>query len=118
MNNEFLRQYKRIGKACGWDFSGKEGELKEVLVHLTGKFPEDMSWEIAENILAGENLELEVQKGVDIQDLHNGELNESQSVLTEKDWQFLKEIVNVYAAELDMEWVTYFMQILLDREII
>ena len=118
MNNEFLRQYKRIGKACRWDLTGKNGELKEALVRLTGGFPEDMAWEGVEYFLPGENTEEEVQKGADFLDLHNKELNGDASLFTGEDWLFLKELVNDYASEMDMEWVAYFMQFLLDRKIL
>ncbi|MDC7223438.1 MAG: hypothetical protein PQJ60_06820 [Spirochaetales bacterium] len=118
MNNEFLRQYKRISKACKGDFSGGTEELKEVLIRLLNGFPRDMAREGADYFLPGLNVEEEVQKCADLTDLHNEELESSQTVFTGEEWTFLKELINAYAEDLDMEWVAYAMQFMLDRNIL
>ncbi len=118
MNNEFLRQYKRISKTCQGRLEEREGELREALVRLLGGFPRDMALEGADYFLRGESWEEEVQKGADLLDLHNEEFDAPSSVFDREDWAFLKELVNSYADELDMDWLTYFMQFLLDRSLL
>ncbi|MDC7221821.1 MAG: hypothetical protein PQJ59_17955 [Spirochaetales bacterium] len=118
MNNEFIRQYKRISKTCQGDFTGKEGELREVLTRLLGGFPSEMAREGADYFLPGNSVEEEVQKGADLLDLHNEELEGDKAYFTAEDWNFLKELINAYAEDLDMEWVAYAMQFLLDRDLL
>jgi hypothetical protein len=118
MNNEFIRQYKRISKSCQGDFTGKEGDLKEVLIRLLGDFPKEMAREVVDYFLKGESFEEEVQKGADLLELHNGDLNGSETVFSREDWEYIKELVNAYSDELDMEWMTFAMQFLLDNRIL
>jgi len=118
MNNEFLRQYKRISKSCQGQLDQKGDELREILARLMNRFPAGMAREGAEFFLKGEAWDGEVQKGADLIDLHNEELNGESCTFDREDWVFIKELVNSYADDLDMDWLTYSMQFFLDMGII
>lgn len=118
MNNEFLRQYKRISKNHGGDFDKMTEDLIEMLAKLLGSFPETMRDEIADYIIMDSANEEDLQRAADVVDFHNEELNIEESVLTDRDWNYIKEMINSFAAKLDMDWVTYAMQTFLDKGVI
>jgi 5'-deoxynucleotidase YfbR-like HD superfamily hydrolase len=118
MNNEFLRQYKRVSKKHSGELSKMIPDLKELFSSLLKDFPSDMVFDLIEKFIKDDSSENDIQRAADIIDLYNEELDGENSDLSLEDWFYLKELVNSYAEDLDIEWVAYVMQLLLDKNIL
>lgn len=118
MNNEFLRQYKRIAKAHSGDIYRMLPDLNDTLVRLLSPMPEEMALELADYFLKEEDFEERIQRCADLVDLYGEDIDINESVLSRDDWLFIKELVNSYGGELDMDWVAYFMQFVIDMDIL
>lgn len=117
MNNEFDRQYRRISKKHQGDFTAMEEDLMEALTSSLRKFPEDMRAEFV-TYFFDDLKEDDVARMLDLVDLHDEELDGDKTVLTMGDWTLIKNLVNSYAEDLDLEWVTYLMQFILDKGVL
>jgi len=51
----------------------------------------------------------------DVLDLMQQQYDEQNDPLSEEDWEAVREIVSTYAVELDMQLVTYVMQLVVER---
>jgi hypothetical protein len=51
----------------------------------------------------------------DIVDLFNGDYDETNDPLEEKDWVYVRNIVDACAQDMDLDRVTYIMRLIVDR---
>ena len=118
MNNEFLRQYTRISKKHSGNMPAMINDLKEQFTSLLRDFPNDLAIDLTEYFIQENSTEEDLQRAADVIDIYNEELDGEVTVLTNDDWIFLKEQINSSAMDLDIDWVAYFMQFILDRHIL
>ena len=115
MDGDLVRAWKRLKKKYGWDEIEKiDRELREDMARFA-PVPRDMGEELAVFYLASPVDEERIWKSEEILELLNGTWTPQQSALTNDDWDFLKEQVNAWAAEMDMDIVTDVMRAAVDR---
>ncbi len=110
MNGDLSRAYKRLKKKNGWDNSEAiAAELRETMMRLA-PVPMGMAEEMADFYL-GKPLDDDVVfKSDEILELLSGTWSSENSLMEIDDWDFLKEQVNAWALEMDMDVVTDVMK--------
>ena len=111
-SNEFNRHCKQLRKKynyeCTEDFMK---DLQELFVRALGQ-PEDFSAELMEYCCPGTVAEdRDFDRLADMVDIFSMDYDDSVDRLEQADWAYLKELVNSWAAEMDMDLVTYIMQL-------
>lgn len=115
MEGDLARVWKRLKKKYGWDDTERvDSELRENMVRFA-PVPQDMGEELAGFYLASPVDEEKIWKSEEILELLAGTWEPSGSALEEDDWDFLKDLVNAWALELDMDVVTDVMRVVVDR---
>ncbi len=110
MNGDLSRAYKRLMKKNGWDNSGATAvELRETMIRLS-PVPLGMAEEMADFYLNDPMDADTVYKSDEILELLSGTWAPENSLLESDDWDFLKEQVNAWALEMDMDVVTDVMK--------
>jgi len=109
--NDFDRSCRQLRKKYKYEFSEEFLEdLKHLFVRALGQ-PEELTLELMDYCCPGETFEDELQERMgDIVDLFRLDLDENSSRLTQSDWEYLKDLVNSWAMDMDMDVVTYVMQ--------
>lgn len=113
--NEFERSCKQLRKKYNFKNSPELiDDLKELFIKSLGQ-PEDMALDLFEHVLDGKDLEdSQVVRLSDLVDLLQMNYDEGFNRLEMDDWKYLKELVNGWALEMDMDIVTYVMQNVVD----
>jgi hypothetical protein len=110
MNGDLSRAYRRLKKKNGWDKAEETGkELQETMMRLA-PVPGAMAEELADFFLEDSALEETVYRADEILELLNGTWIPEDSVLKADDWNFLEELINAWAVEMDMDVVTDVMK--------
>jgi len=116
MTNEFMRQYRHIKKKNPQaGFEEIKPELREVLDRSLPPFPEAMVEEAWLYFLQPLTEPDELEKAADFVDFCNSNLEVDQSVLEENDWLFIRDLVNMFAMELDLDFVSEVMTVMVDK---
>lgn len=115
MDGDLYRAWKRLKKKRGWDDSdGIAAELREMMVRFS-PVPAGMAEEMADFYLPVPVDEDAVFKSEEVLELLSGTWVPQNSVLEDDDWDFLKEQVNAWAMELDMDVVTDVMKAVVEQ---
>lgn len=110
MNGDLSRAWKRLKKKNGWDDAeGIALELRETMIRLS-PVPTAMAEEMAAFYLFNPVDADAVYKSEEILELLCGTWVPENSVLETDDWDFLKEQINAWALEMDMDVVTDVMK--------
>ena len=114
-SNDFNRNCKQLRKKYKYECTNEfMNDLQELFVKALGQ-PEDFSLELMEYCCPG-NLpeDRHFDKLADMVDLFQMDYDESFDRLEQEDWAYLKELVNSWAMDMDMDIVTYIMQLVVD----
>ena len=115
MDRDMSRAWRRIKKKRGWDDAdGIASELMSVMTSLLGD-PAPMAEETAAYFLGGGIDDEALYKSDEVLELFDGSWRPEGSILDNDDWDFLRDLVNVWAGELDMDVVTSVMRAVVDR---
>lgn len=115
MEGDLLRAWKRLKKKYGWDDRENiTAEIREMMVRIA-TVPLGMAEEMAEFYLPEPVDEDAVFKSEEILELLSGSWTSENSVLEDDDWDFLREQVNAWALEMDMDVVTDVMQAVVEN---
>lgn len=115
MEGDLLRAWKRLRKKYGWDDRENiTAEIREMMVRIAA-VPSGMAEEMAEFYLPEPVDEDAVFKSEEILELLSGSWTSENSVLEDDDWDFLREQVNAWALEMDMDVVTDVMQAVVEN---
>ncbi|MDA3850778.1 MAG: hypothetical protein PF447_05855 [Spirochaetaceae bacterium] len=119
MSNEFVKQYKALRKKNPQEeFENLKEPLKESLERALPPFPEAMVQEFWQYFMEDAEKEEDLEKAADLVDFCNDSLEVQRSVLEEGDWLFIRDTVNLFAMDLELEFVTYVMQVILAKGLI
>ena len=113
--NEFERSCKQLRKKYNFENSPELlNELKELFTKSMGQ-PEDLSLDLFDHVLDRKDLEdSHVVRFSDIVDLFQMNYDAGFNNLEINDWRYVKDLVNGWAMEMDMDIVTYVMQNVVD----
>ena len=117
MDGDLSRAWKRLKKKKGWDDAeGIASELRELMIRFA-PVPPGMAEELADFYLPVPVDEDAVYKSEEILELLAGTWVPEDSMLEEDDWNFLKEQVNAWAPDMDMDIaiVTDVMKVVVER---
>ena len=110
MNGDLSRAYRRLKKKNGWEDTRKiTSEMKAAMRKLS-PVPEAMAEELADFYLQDPVTADALNKSEEILELLNGTWGAENSILESDDWDFLKEQVNAWAIDMDMDVVTNVMK--------
>ena len=118
MESPFYKGIKKIKKnfyAQKPDEATVVGEIKELLyknLSIDDSICDDLYFRYCEE---SENLFDSAFVLSDVVDLFNGEYDEVHDPLKESDWIYIRTVVNSCADEMNLEIVTYIMQLIVDR---
>ncbi|MDC7239792.1 MAG: hypothetical protein PQJ50_05465, partial [Spirochaetales bacterium] len=112
---EFERSSKHLRKKYNYKNSP---ELTDEIMELFERYmdqPEDLSRDVFDFVLDGRELgDDEIIKLSDMVDLFRMDYNSDFNRLGLEDWRYLKDLVNNWALDMDMDIVTYVMQRVVD----
>jgi hypothetical protein len=115
MEGELTRAWKRLKKKNGWDNEAKtESDIRELMIRFS-PVPRGMAEEMADFYLPSPLSQDALCKSDEILELLTGSWAAQGSCLEEDDWEFLKEQVNEWAPEMDMDVVTSVMKAVVER---
>ena len=115
MDGDLSRAWKRLKKKNGWDDTeGIAAELREMMIRFA-PVPPGMAEELADFFIPEPVDENVIYKAEEILELLSGTWVPENSVLEEDDWKFLKDQVNAWALEMDMDIVTDVMKVVVNR---
>lgn len=107
----FTARAARLRKDHRDDPAALAGALEELLVSSLRHIPEQMSREIAGHCLATrDDDEARIQALADMVDLLHQQYDEQADPLSTADWALLRDCVDEYAHDLDMNLVQYVME--------
>lgn len=116
MTNEFLRQYRHLKKKnpqAGFDEI--KPELREILDRSLPPFPEAMVEEAWLYFIKPAEQADDLEKAADFVDFCNNNLEVDQSVLQEDDWLFIRDLVNMFGQELELDFISDVMTVMVDK---
>ena len=110
-----MRAYRRIKKNRGWDNLPEiSKELKTAMVRLL-LLPPIMAEDIAVFFISDAPDNDSVYRAQEVLELFDGSWERgADSLLTETDWEYIKDSIDEWAAEMDMEIVTFIMRIIVE----
>ena len=110
-SNDFSRSCKQLRKKYKYECSDAfMDDLKDLFIRAIGQ-PDEFSLELMEYCCPDSSLEdKQFDKLSDMVDLFQMDYDESFDRLEKEDWSYLKELVNSWAMDMDMDLVTYVMQ--------
>ena len=115
MEGDLTRAWKRLKKRRGWeDTAGITADIRQTMVRLA-PVPKDMAEEMADFFVTEPVDEEAIYKSEEILEVLTGDWISVDSALTDDDWDFLRDLVNAWASELDMSVVTDVMRVIVDR---
>jgi len=115
MDGDLARAWKKIKKHRGWDdAAGIARDMRDTMVR-NSPVPRDMGEEMAAYFLAEPVDEEAVYKAEEILELMGGTWTSVDSALDDDDWDFLKDLVNDWAVDMDMDVVNDIMRAVVDR---
>ena len=115
MEGDLARAWKRSKKRIGWENDeAVAAEMRGTMAKFA-PVPGDMAEELADFFLPGPVDEEAVYRSEEILEVLAGEWTPVDSALTDEDWEFLGDLVDAWAHELDMDIVTDVMRIIVDR---
>ncbi len=110
MSGDLLRTWKRLKKKYGWEETEAiDSDLREVMMRLL-PVPEGMAEELADYFLIYPTGEEALYRSEEVLELFAGVWQPADSALNGEDWLFLRDLVNEWALELDMDIVTEIMR--------
>ena len=111
-SNEFNRSCKHLRKKYQYECTEEFlKELEELFKKALG-LPEDFSSELMDYCYPGSEVDDKYfDKLADMVDIFNMEYDENVDTLEKEDWIYLKDLVNSWALDMDMDLVTYVMQL-------
>ncbi|QEN07851.1 hypothetical protein EXM22_07545 [Oceanispirochaeta crateris] len=112
---DFERSCKQLRKKYNFESTPEfRDDLNELFTKALGE-GEDFSLELFEYCVPSEAVEdKNIEKLSDMIDLFLLDYNSEFNHLVEADWIFLKDLINVWALDMDMDTVSYIMQLVLD----
>ncbi|MCG8453763.1 MAG: hypothetical protein MI717_11330 [Spirochaetales bacterium] len=115
MNGNLHRDWKRIRKARGYeDEQGIAEELREVFVQMA-PLPQDMGEELALRFLSEPVDDEVLYRTEEVLEVLDGQWTAQDSALRDDDWAYLRDLVDSWATELDMDVVTSVMRVVVER---
>ena len=115
MDGDLARAWKRLKKKYGWNETDRIAlEIRENMARFA-PVPKDMGEELADYFLPSPVDEESIYKAEEILELFSGTWIPVDSALADDDWEFLKEQVNAWAVEMDMDTVTDVMRAVVER---
>ena len=115
MEGDLARAWKRSRKKNGWDNDEDiAADMRATLVRFA-PVPDGMAEELAGFFLAGPVDEESVYRSEEVLEILAGEWSPRGSALVDEDWEFLRDLVNSWALEMDMGVVTDVMRVIVDR---
>jgi hypothetical protein len=116
MNGELERAYRRIKKKAGWDNPERIiAELRETMVKMS-PVPAQMAIEAAQYFIDDIQDDSFIYRAQEVMELFNGDPQlQKKSMLSASDWNFIRELVDEWAAEMDMDIVTGIMTAAVDN---
>ena len=117
--NELIRQVKQLRKKNPEvSFEDMKKPLYQTLERVLPPFPEAMveeAWQYF--ILPAGNFD-DLERAADFVDFCHDNLELDRSVLTEEDWLFIRDLVNMFAQELELDFISFVMGVILDKGLI
>lgn len=115
MDNSFLHGFRKIKKQIKGNFNSTFFAETGELFGKNLKLPESMIEELVNNFAPSEEpFDEAIEKMADIVDLFDETLPDN-NVLEENDWILIRDLVNGYAADMDMDTVTYIMAMIVEQ---
>lgn len=115
MEGDLVRAWKRSRKKHGWDnVEDVAVDMREMLSRFA-PVPNAMAEELAIYFLPGPVDEEAVYRSEEILEILGGNWGPEGSALVDEDWEFLRELINEWAPEMDMGIVTDVMRVILER---
>jgi hypothetical protein len=111
-SNDFTRSCKQLRKKYKYECTDEfKNDLQDLFLRAMGQ-PEELSLELMEYCCPGDYMEDQnFDKMADMIDLFQLDYDETYDRLEPEDWSYLKELVNSWAMDMNMEVVTYIMQL-------
>ena len=115
MDGELSRAYRRIKKSRGWNNPLEiSKDLKTEMVRLLPLSPL-MAEDIAVFFISAAPDDNSVYRAQEVLELFDGSWERgADSLLTENDWEYIRDSIDEWAAEMDMEIVTFIMRIIVE----
>jgi hypothetical protein len=115
MVGDLARAWKRSKKMNGWENQEDiAADVREAFLRFV-QVPEGMAEELSGYFLPGTVDEDSVYKSEEVLEILGLEWTPQGSALDDDDWDFLRDLVNAWALELDMDIVTGVMRTIVDR---
>lgn len=113
--SDFERSCMQLRKKYNFESTEDfKDDLSELFVNAIGE-GEDFSLELFDYCLKSDSVEdKDIERLSDMVDLFLLDYNNDYNRLALEDWVFLKDLVNVWALEMNMDTVTYIMQQVMD----
>ncbi|OQX29368.1 MAG: hypothetical protein B0D92_04020 [Spirochaeta sp. LUC14_002_19_P3] len=110
MNGDLFRAWKKSKKNRGREsYQSMAADVREVMARLIPA-PRAMAKEIADYFITVPFDEDVLYRAEEIVNLFTAEWSREDSLLNDGDWDFIKEMINAWALEMDMDIVTNVMR--------
>ncbi len=114
MEGDLLRTWKRSKKERGWNNYGDiAADLREKLYRIA-PIPRNMAVELADYFLPGPIDEDSIYRLEEVLDIIAGQWNAENSLLNDSDYEFIKDLANAWALELDIGVLNQIMQVIVE----
>lgn len=110
-SQNFLTQEQHLHKTLSPESEEYLPALREIMDRHLRQFPESMVSDILDNALAvSADTERAVTRIADTIDLLWMQYDDQNDPFTSEDWQYIRDVVDAYAVELDMPLIQYIME--------
>jgi hypothetical protein len=115
MEGDLLRAWKRLKKKHGWDDTENiTAEIRAMMIRIAS-VPLGMAEEMADFYLPEPVDEDAIYKSEEILELLAGSWVPDNSILEDDDWDFIREQINAWALDMDMDVVTDVMKAVVEN---
>lgn len=119
MSNELMKRYKGLRKADPKaDFEELKAPLRDALRKALPPFPEAMIEEVWQYFIFPAQNQDDLEKASDFVEFCHDNLELDRSLLEEEDWLFIRDIVNMFALDLDLDFVSFVMTVIVNKGLI
>lgn len=114
MKNDLYRAWKRSRKVRGWENQEDiANDMKKLMLKLL-PIPQGMAEELADFYWSIPIDEATVYRAEEILEVFYAEWSEEETVLNDEDWDFLRDLVNAWALDMDMKVVNDVLRIVVE----
>jgi len=116
MSNEFMRHYRQLKKKKpDTPLEDLKKDLYSILDRSLPPMPEALVEEAFQYFIVPVQTEDELEKAADLVDFFHDTLEVEKSVLEEVDWLFIRDLVNMFALDLDLDFISYVMEVMVSQ---